>query len=416
MNKKNIFLWTLYDFANSIVSIVFFLYFSQWLVIEKGVPDLLYNMIFAVGSLMLLFTAPILGSIADKNGKQQSYLNKITVLTFLCFLGVSFVTLFFSHKVFLAVLFFLFANYFYQFSFVFYNALLHYIAPSEKWGRVSGIGQTGNWLGQIAGLLITLPLASGAVYLVGETGRAQTFLPATVIFFILVLPMLLYFKISEQDQTVVKINIKEEYRNYWTQFKELIKVPNLGLFLLSFFFFNDAVITAAINFPIYLEKVFAVADKTKSLILLGILVTSAIGAFCTGFVADKIGLKKTLFFVLGSWVVVFPALAFTSNFRLFIIFTVLMGFMYGATWTVTRAAMTALTPKEKLNFGFSFYTLAERVSTLVGPLAWGLTVYLLAGLGPMAYRTSVSVMAVFVIIGIIILRKVEIKEKTDSLT
>src|SRR3989344_2627053 len=415
MNKKNIFFWALYDFANSITTIVFFLYFSQWLVVDRGVSDFWYNMIFTIGSLILLLTAPILGSIADKNGKQQSYLNWITVLTFLSFLGVSFITLFFSHKVFLTVLFFLFANYFYQFSFVFYNALLHYIAPSEKWGRVSGIGQTGNWLGQIAGLLITLPLASGAVYLVGEAGRAQTFLPATVIFFILALPMLLYFKISEQDQTVVKINIKEEYRNYWTQFKELIKVPNLGLFLLSFFFFNDAVITAAINFPIYLEKVFAVADKTKSLILLGILVTSAIGAFCTGFVADKIGLKKTLLFVLGSWVFVFPALAIKSNFKLFIVFAVLMGFMYGATWTVTRDTMTALTPKEKLNFGFSFYTMAERVSTLVGPLAWGLTVYLLSGLGPTAYRTSVAVMAVFVVIGIVILRKVEIKEKTNSL-
>jgi len=92
-----------------------------------------------------------------------------------------------------------------------------------------------------------------------------------------------------------------------------------------------------------------------------------------------------------------------------------MGFMYGATWTVTRATMTALTPKEKLNFGFSFYTMAERVSTLVGPLAWGLTVYLLSGLGPTAYRTSVAVMAVFVVIGIVILRKVEIKEKTNSL-
>src|SRR3989344_2424350 len=415
MNKKNVFLWTLYDFANSIVTIVFFLYFSQWLVVDKGVPDFWYNMIFTIGSVLLLLTAPILGSIADKNGRQQNYLNRITVIVFIFFLLASFTTLFFSQKVFLAALFFLLANYLYQFSFVFYNALLHYIAPPEKWGRVSGIGQTGNWLGQIAGLLITLPLASGAVYLVGEAGRAQTFLPATVIFFILALPMLLYFKISEQDQTVVKINIKEEYRNYWTQFKELIKVPNLGLFLLSFFFFNDAVITAAINFPIYLEKVFAVADKTKSLILLGILVTSAIGAFCTGFVADKIGLKKTLLFVLGSWVFVFPALAFTSNFRLFIVFTVLMGFMYGATWTVTRAAMTALCPKEKLNFGFSFYTMAERISTLVGPLVWGSLVYLLAGFGSLAYRTSVSTMSVFVLIGIFFLRKVEIKEKTNSL-
>src|SRR3990167_11563534 len=200
MNRKNIFLWTLYDFANSIVSIVFFLYFSQWLVVDKGVADFWYNMIFTIGSALLLLTAPILGSIADKNGKQQNYLNQITIIVFVFFLLASFTILFFSQKVFLAALFFLVANYLYQFSFVFYNALLHHIAPREKWGRISGIGQTGNWLGQITGLLITLPLASGAVYLFGEVGRAQTFLPAVLVFFILALPMLLFFKLQKGDQ------------------------------------------------------------------------------------------------------------------------------------------------------------------------------------------------------------------------
>lgn len=413
MNKKNIFLWTLYDFANSIVMIVFFLYFSQWLVIEKGIPDLWYNMIFAAGSLMLLFTAPILGSIADKNGKQQNYLNKITVLTFLLFLCLSLITLFLSDKVFLAVLFFLFANYFYQFSFVFYNALLSCIAPREKWGMISGIGQTGNWLGQIAGLLITLPLASGAVYLVGEAGRAQTFLPATIIFFVLALPMLLFFKLPKADKTSHEVNLKEEYKNYWSQFKALIKVPNLGLFFLSYFFFNDAIITAANNFPIYLEKVFAVSDRIKSMLLLSIMATSAIGAFCAGLVADKVGLKKTLLFVLGSWVFTFPALALTSSFKLFVAFTILMGFMYGATWTVTRATMTTICPKEKLNFGFSFYTLAERISTFVGPLAYGLILFFLSDLGPIRYNIAIVFMTVFVVIGLFFLRKVRMEEKTN---
>ncbi len=410
MNKTNVFLWTLYDFANSITTIVFFLYFSQWLVIDKGVPDFWYNMIFTTGSVMLLLTAPILGGIADKNGRQRGYLNWITVLTFLSFLAVSFITLFFSHKVFLAALFFLLANYLYQFSFVFYNALLHYIAPPEKWGRISGIGQTGNWLGQIAGLLITLPFASGAVYLVGAAGRAQTFLPAAIVFFILALPMLLFFKLPRQEK-VGRVVLKEEYKNYWNQFKELVKSPSMGLFLLAFFFFNDAILTAANNFPIYLERVFNVSDSTKSMLLLGILATSAIGAFCSGWTADKIGLKRTLVIVLGSYVVIFPALGLTSNFNLFVIFTILMGFMYGATWAVTRAVMTALCPKEKLNFGFSFYTLAERVSTLVGPLSWGLVVSLFVGLGPTRYRIAMIVMTVFIMAGIFFLRKVEIKGK-----
>ncbi len=411
MNKKNVFFWTLYDFANSIVTIVFFLYFSQWLVIDKGVADIWYNMIFTIGSVLLLLTAPILGSIADKTGRQQNYLNRITILVFIFFLLATFTTLFFSQKVFLAVLFFLLANYLYQFSFVFYNALLFRIAPKEKWGRISGIGQTGNWLGQIVGLLITLPLASGAVYLVGEAGRAQTFLPAVIIFFVLALPMLLFFKLPKKENIDYKINLKEEYKNYWSQFRELIKAPNMGLFLLAYFFFNDAIITAASNFPIYLQNVFAVPDSTKSMLLVGILATSAVGAFCSGFVADRIGLKKTLIIVLGSWIVLFPLFGLTSNFTLFVILTIFMGFLYGSIWTVTRAAMTTLCPKDKLNFGFSFYTLAERVSTLVGPLAWGLITTLLIDLGPTRYRIAITTMAVFVAIGIFFLRKVEIKEQ-----
>ena len=195
MGRRNVALWTLYDFANSIVFIAFFLYFSQWLVVEKGVSDLWYNVLFAVSSLLLLITAPIAGYIADRTGKQRQYISYVTVFTFLCFLLTAICTLFFTQKIWLAVTAFLFAQYFYQLSFVFYNALLRYIAPPEQWGRVSGIGQAGSWLGEIAGLIIALPLASGALYLMGEPGRAQVFLPATVIFFVLTLPMLLLLKV-----------------------------------------------------------------------------------------------------------------------------------------------------------------------------------------------------------------------------
>lgn len=410
MNKKNVFLWTLYDFANSIVSIVFFLYFSQWLVIDKGVPDFWYNMIFTIGSALLLLTAPILGGIADKTGRQQKYFNKITVFTFLCFLGATFTALFFSQKVFLAVLFFLLANYLYQFSFVFYNAFLYHIVPKGKWGRVSGIGQAGNWLGQIAGLLITLPFASGAIYLIGETGRAQTFLPAAVLFFVLALPMLLFFKLPRQESQNSQVSLKEEYKNQWNQFKELVKDPNMKLFLIAYFFFNDAIITASNNFPIFLQNLFSLPDKTKSMILVSILVSSFIGALCSGWVADKISLKKTLMIVIGSWIVLFPVIGLIKSLPLFVVSTVLMGFLFGSIWTVSRAAMTALTPKEKLNYGFSFYTLAERVSTFLGPLAWGLITSLLINLGPTRYRLAVISMALFVAIGLYFVRKVEIKE------
>src|SRR3989344_5035684 len=393
MNKKNIFLWTLYDFANSIVTIVFFLYFSQWFVVDKGVADFWYNMIFTIGSVLLLLTAPILGSIADKNGKQQNYLNQITIVVFVFFLLASFTILFFSQKVFLAALFFLVANYLYQFSFVFYNAFLHYLGPREKWGRISGIGLGGNYLGQVFGLLITLPLAGGTIYLIGEVGRAQTFLPAVILFFVLALPMLLFFKLPKKENNNTSISLKEEYKNQWSQFKELIKDKNIKLFLIAYFFFNDAIITVSNNFPIYLENVFGVPDKLKSMLLGGALATSIFGAIFSGFITDKIGLKKALMVTIGVWVLFLPLLGLTANFSVFMVLCILMGFLFGAIGTVTRAAMTAITPKEKLNFGFSFYTLAERTSTLIGPLSWGLVTFVFVSLGVTRYRIAMISMA-----------------------
>ena len=68
--------------------------------------------------------------------------------------------------------------------------------------------------------------------------------------------MLLFFKLPKQEKVNNKISLKEEYKNYWGQFKGLLKVPGMGFFLLSYFFFNDAIITVSINFPIYLQNVF----------------------------------------------------------------------------------------------------------------------------------------------------------------
>lgn len=413
MTEKNVFLWTLYDFANSIMSIVFLLYFSQWLVVEKGVADIWYNMIFAVGSALLLLTAPVLGSIADKTGRQQNYLNKITILSFIFFLATSLVTLFLSDKIFLAALFFLLANYLYQFSFVFYNALLQYIAPPERWGRISGWGIGANYLGQVVGLLVTLPLAGGTIYLMGEAGRAQTFLPSTILFFVLSLPMILFFKLPRKENPEYKINWKEEYKSKWQEFKNLIADRNMKMFLLGYFFFNDAVVTASNNFPLYLENVFSVSDKMKSILLGSVMLTSTLGAVFSGYIIDKIGLKKSLVFVIGIWIIFLPILGLNTNYTVFMALCIIIGFLFGAIWTVSRAVMTAVTPVEKINFGFSFYTLAERTSTLVGPLFWGLITYILTHLGATRYRIAMVTMAVFVAIGLYFVKKVEIKERNS---
>ena len=85
MNKKQLFLWSLYDFANSIVYINFILYFAQWIVVDAGLSDFLYNAIFAITTVILLFTAPILAARTDLCGGRKYWLNIATIATFLSY-------------------------------------------------------------------------------------------------------------------------------------------------------------------------------------------------------------------------------------------------------------------------------------------------------------------------------------------
>ena len=408
INKRNVFYWTLYDFANSIVVIAFALYFSQWLVVEHKVADIWYNLTFVGASILLLLTAPVLARIADKKQSNMSYLRLMTLLMFISTLGASLLAIFdgnVSKFVILATICFLFSNYFYQFCLIFYNTLLNQLAPIKKQGLISGIGYAGNWLGQFAGVLIALPFAVGTLYWFGHSGRAQTLLPATLLFFALALPMLFLFK-ETIPPIKIKISLRDEYKNFIQSFIKILKIPGVGRFLLGFFFFNDAVITLETNFAIYLERVFNVNDQLKSLFLLSVLVGTTLGALLGGIIADKIGLKKSLKIVLAMTAVTVFLTGIANSFILFLIFSVGFGFFYGASLVITRTVLNYLAPTQEINHIYSYYSLIERFATFVGPVAWGLTILLLSKYEIISYKVAWLIMTIFIIFGVIIIRKI----------
>lgn len=404
INIKNLVLWALYDFANSFVLITFFLYYSQWLVVDRGISDFWFNMTFVGSSLLFLLTVPVAGSIADKLKVNLPGLRITTLLAALSFGATGIIATFFPSYYVVSIITFSFATYLYLFCFTYYNPLLHDVAISEKHGLASGWGQFGNWLGEISGLLVALPFAVGTVTFFGAPGRAQTLIPATILFLLFATPMLLFFKESAVRSTTL-ISIKGEYKSIVKSFLELCKSPGVGLFFLSYFFFNDAVTTASNNFPIYVDQVFGVGDNIKSYLLIGILITSAIGAPISGWIADKIGLRKALFWVLGGFLVVFPLMAIAKSLTFFAFICVVMGLWFGSVWTVTRAYLMQITPSSMMNQSFTYYTLMERLATFVGPISWGLIVTFLPRVNAFNYRAAAMAMAVFVFIGIFFAKK-----------
>jgi UMF1 family MFS transporter len=411
MNKKNIFYWALYGFGKDIVIVAFALYFSQWLVLQNKVSDLWYNLIFVGASILLFCSAPVFAIVADKRGRALPYLRFMAVALFIVTMASSLFAVFSNHHqafVLLAALSFLLSEYFYQFSLIFHNAFIEKLAARGKQGFISGLGYTANWLGQIAGIFITLPIIAGSFYLFGEVGRAQTFVPTTVIFFVLALPMLLLFKEGSTPQAAVplKINYKEEFKNLIRSFKRLIKFPGVGRFLLAFFFYNDAILTIENNFAIYLQRVFNASDQTKSFLLLGVLITTAIGSLSSGWIADKVGLKKSLMTILVFLVALFPLLGLAGNFKMFAVLAIFLGIFYGASLTVARAILAYLAPKDEVNHTFTYYSIVERFATFVGPVSWGLVLVLLQRYGIWNYKIAIIVMGLFILLGTLIIRKI----------
>ncbi len=393
MNKKNLFLWSLYDFANSIVFIAFLLYFAQWITIDGGLSDFWYNATFAIATLLLFFSAPQLAALTDRHGGKKFFLNISTVGTAIFYGLAAILASTGGGHIFIITLAFLLGQYFYQLSFVFYNPMLAEIADKEHRARASGIGQLANACGQAAGVLIALPFAAT------KTGPL---LPSVIIFFLLALPMMIFFKEAKpRDRNIPMKTVRIETAAFRKKVAVFFAASVATPVLVAFFFFNDALITMSNNYSIYMQRVFAVSDTTKSILLLAIVVTSAIGGVIAGWLGDRIGLLKTLKMILLGWVIILPLIAISSHV-VFYVLTVLVGLLTGSVFSTTRAYLSTLLSEEEMGYGFSFYTICERFATFIGPLTWGSIIGLM-GTASFSYRIAMGTMTLFVLIGFVIL-------------
>ena len=407
--RKNIFLWALYDFANSIIMIVFLFYFSQWLVIDSGKPDWWYNATLIVSSLLSILTVPIAGQRLDVTGRKLSGVRLTSGIMTLFYLSTALIMIWAPSQILVATILFTLAMYFYLMSFIYYTPMINDLSTDTNRGWISGLGFGANYIGQVFGLLVTLPFATGAIKIFGAPNRVETLIPAIILFVISALPLLLTYKENTAKQIFTKINISDEYAKVFQTIKTVFSIRNIALLLVAYFLFSDALITFGNNFPIFLEKVFGVTDKIKTYLSAGILIMSGIGSFIFGKIADKKGTNLTLSVVLVAWIIIFPMLALAPSFFIASIICLIAGLFYGPVWTISRAMISEFTPREIEARSFSFYTLAERFATFIGPITWSVILTATAKSGNTSYSYALMSMGVLVLLGFLILRKIESK-------
>ncbi|MCK4608771.1 MAG: MFS transporter [Gammaproteobacteria bacterium] len=406
--KLTILSWAMYDFANTIFAMnVITLYFALWVTVDMKGEDILYSYALSGSMLITALTAPIIGAISDRVGKRVPFLVAFTIICclFTALIGV-------TNKLFIGLILFAIANYCYQMSYVFYNALLPVISDKEHIGRVSGYGTGLGYLGTIAGLLIVSPFA---LYF----GRQATFIPTAICFLLFALPCFIFVK----DVKTVKSEKVGEQSALQTVTSAFIKIkntilcikqyPGLLRFLIAAFIGLNAINTIYIFMAVYTKKVLGFGDVEIVVLYIVSSIFAIIGSLIAGFYCDRIGAKNTFMAVLGLWSICVLLAIFSFHKIIFWFIGPLAGVCLAGTWTSARALIIDLSPPEMIAEIFGFYSLVGRAASIVGPLIWGGMVLSFSFLGTIKYRLAISALLIFLCLSLWIVRKVPNKAKVE---
>lgn len=442
--KLEVFSWGIYDFANTIFSMnVITMYFAQWIIVDNQKEDIWYSIAYALSMLLVALTMPILGAISDSRGKRKPYL---FILTLGCILGtfliggISTRIADINIKIFSALCFFVLANYCFEGGLVFYNSLLPEVSTPKNIGRISGFGVALGYTGAIIGLLLVKPFVAGNFFGLefGSGGRDKAFIPTAIFFLLFSLPIFIFVKekISNSVETK-KIKVKEAFKKVREGIVDTKKYPGVLRFLIADYFFEDAIATVIIFMAVYAQVVMNMGDEVK-IIFFWIATTFAVlGSFVSGIIGDRIGPKKTLFFVVLGWILSLSVIMLTTHTTYFWIMGPIVGICLGSTWTTSRPLLTTLAPRETLGQFFGLYALSGRAAAIIGPLLWGGAVLyfkkdnLLVSriisflkkigfnfseqvLNTIQYRFGILVLIILMIIGLLIFIKVPDKKYYDK--
>jgi len=225
------------------------------------------------------------------------------------------------------------------------------------------------------------------------------------------LPFIILFK--EKTSKIVKsrqkINIKDVYTVFWSGLKRLVKKDkNVLRFLISFYFVSDALLTAQLFFAIYLAEVWKLADTAKTFLLLFLFIGILPGSIISGLLCHKYSVKKFLMWITGYTTVLFFSLVlFNGNLFYLHLLVLLIGFGWGSYYTVARTFFVNISPKNKLGEYFGFFSVFQKMASIVGPLIWSFALFLFSKSDVFKYKVAMFLLGIMMFIGLILLRKVK---------
>lgn len=394
---SKIFVWTLYDFANTSFSIVvvtflYAVYFKKTVAGNAPVGDFYWSLGTSISMLVTAIIAPVLGAIADYSAGKKRFL---LFFTLLCILATSLLFFVRAGDVLAGLILLIIANIGFESGIVFYDAFLPEITKEKNYGRVSGYGFAMGYLGSLCTLAIMYPFIQADLI-------KETFPVAALFFLLFAIPIFLFLKETRRSVTPDVSYLTIGFRRVSSTIRHLKDYRNLSLFLLSFFCYIEGVNTVIFFSGIYAATTLGFTESELLLFFLTVQSTAILGSVSFGILGDSIGQKKSIILSLLVWILTILLAYFVEDKSTFYIVGLLAGAAMGSSQSTSRSLMSKLTPFEKRTEFFGFYSLFGKSSAIIGPLVFGSISYITG-----SQRYAILSIIFFFIAGLILLTRVE---------
>lgn len=414
-SNKNIFAWCLYDWAAASFSIIvttfiFATYFTAKIAQNEIVGTFQWANAMAIAGLIIAFTSPLVGAIADHAGFHKRWLFFFTLLCVICS-GL----LWFAYPTHSAVYFTLICVVIgtigYEIALVFYNAYLPFIAPTSYLGRISGWGWGFGYFGGIVALTLSLFLfVKGNVPWLNTQTSEQIRICGPFVavwFFIFSLPLFFIKVHPVSHPKPLKKAIGAGVKELISTLKKLPRDKNMLLYLFSHMIYTDGLNTLFAFGGIYAAGTFGLSFE--QILLLGITmnVTAGLGAVILAWMDDWCGSKQTVMISLFFLVILGIPVLLVHDKYLFWILAALLCIFVGPVQSASRSLMVRLIlSKDTSTEMFGLYALSGRVTAFVGPWLLGM-----ATLHFGSQRAGMATVLVFFAIGMLTLIPVKVEQQ-----
>lgn len=373
-DNRGLFSWCLFDWAHSafptvIITFVFSTYFTQAVAGSTIKGTAYWGWTMGISGIIVALLSPVFGSIADYTGRRKPWLAIFTLGTIiftalLCYTRPS------IHWLWWALIIVGAANACYEFTQIFYNAMMVSITPKAMLGRISGWG----WgLGYFGGLLclalaLLLVTTSGLFPTHHAINVRMTTILVAIWFFVFAIPLFVFTPDKKPISFKLLFATKKGLAELWETLCQVRRYSNIFLFLIARLIYTDGLNTLFIFGGIFAAGSFHM-NYTQILIFAILLnLTAGLGAMLFAWIDDWIGAKNTILITLVGLMISGIVVLLIHSIMWFWIMAAILGIFVGPIQSASRSYMARIAPPRLTNQMFGIYQLSGRITAFIGPI------------------------------------------------